>query len=327
MPFSVRPSGILAMALAALCLTGCNKLEPSRPADEARAAAQQRALARKLQAACSSPATYDRLKQVAFEEAMRIRNADPKNLDTLATYSTVRMENPLVKSRDEALDVTVCSGRFVLDLPPGAERGFSGERQLKADVEYAAQMSADGSGLVYQIKGAEPIIYKLAAFDLKHQTYRVPTVGADTQLAAGDTAAPAVPPQSRPTALPAPSSPPPARPQARSPSAAPVGQATPQKRVETRQVAASSSPSFSCRSARTRSERMICTSDRLASLDRAMSSMFYSVMSEADRGTRAELRRSRDRFLAWRERCPDESCIAQAYDDRMAEIRDLASSR
>ena len=171
MPFPVRHAVTLITAFAALTLAGCDKLQPTRPADEARVTAQQRTLARKLQAACSSPATYDRLKQVAFDEAMRIRNADPKNLDTLATYTTVRMENPVVKSRDEALDVTVCSGRFVLDLPPGAERGFAGERQLKADVEYAAQMSADGSGLVYQIKGAEPIVYKLAAFDLQHATF------------------------------------------------------------------------------------------------------------------------------------------------------------
>lgn len=321
MPFPVRHAVTLITAFAALTLAGCDKLQPTRPADEARVAAQQRTLARKLQAACSSPTTYDRLKQVAFEEAMRIRNADPKNLDTLATYTTVRMESPVVKSRDEALDVTVCSGRFVLDLPPGAERGFAGERQLKADVEYAAQMSADGSGLVYQIKGAEPIVYKLAAFDLQHATFRAPAVGADAQLAADGAPAPLLPAQPRDTAPQTPSSP---RPVRIGPQISPPPPPVVRPPVRTR---AASHPSFNCRSARSRSERMVCASDRLASLDRAMSSMFYSVMSDADSATRADLMRSRDRFLAWRERCADESCVVQAYDDRMAEIRDIASGR
>lgn len=325
MDFSVRLAVALIAIAGALPLVGCNQLQPGRPADEARVAAQQRALARKLQAACSSPATFDRLKQVAFEEAMRIRNADPKNLDTLATYSTVRMENPVVKSRDETLDVTVCGGRFVLDLPLGAERGFAGERQLKADVEYAAQMSADGSGLVYQIKGAEPIVYKLAAFDLKQATYRTPTVGADTKLAAGDAVTPMVPTQK--TAPQAPPSPPPVRAEPQVSPPPPVARAPARSSGASRAAAASSPPSFNCRSARSRSERMVCASDRLASLDRAMSSLFYSTMSDAGGATRADLRRSRDRFLAWRDRCADERCVAQAYDDRMAEIRDIASGR
>lgn len=50
-------------------------------------------------------------------------------------------------------------------------------------------------------------------------------------------------------------------------------------------------------------------------------------MSAADGGIRAQLRRSRDRFLAFRNRCPDEESIAQAYEDRMTEIRDITDSR
>lgn len=325
MDFSVRLAVALIAIAGALPLVGCNQLQPGKPADEARVAAQQRALARKLQAACSSPATFDRLKQVAFEEAMRISNADPKNLDTLATYSTVRMENPVVKSRDETLDVTVCGGRFVLDLPLGAERGFAGERQLTGDVEYAAQMSADGSGLVYQIKGAEPIVYKLAAFDMKQATYRTPTVGADTQPAAGDAVTQMVPAQK--TAPQAPPSPRRVRAEPQVSPPPPMASAPARSIGASRAAAASSPPSFNCRSARSRSERMVCASDRLAALDRAMSSLFYSTMSDADGAARADLRRSRDRFLAWRDRCADERCVAQAYDDRMAEIRDIASGR
>ena len=35
-------------------------------------------------------------------------------------------------------------------------------------------------------------------------------------------------------------------------------------------------------------------------------------------------RESRDRFLAYRERCGDEDCVAQAYVDRIDEIADIA---
>jgi uncharacterized protein len=69
---------------------------------------------------------------------------------------------------------------------------------------------------------------------------------------------------------------------------------------------------------------MICSSGALASLDRRMSSMFYSALAGATPQVRASLRRSRDRFLAFRERCGTEDCIAQAYRDRMDEIQDLS---
>jgi uncharacterized protein len=36
------------------------------------------------------------------------------------------------------------------------------------------------------------------------------------------------------------------------------------------------------------------------------------------------LRASRDRWLAFRNRCPSASCVAQAYRDRLDEIADIA---
>jgi hypothetical protein len=291
----------------------------------------------RLREACASSATYDRLKEVVFEEAVRIRNSDPANLDTLATHSVVRMENPVVKSRNEELNVTVCTGRFVLELPPGAEAGFGGERRLGADIEYAAQASADGSGLVYQLNGAEPIIYKLAAFDLQRQRMGTPAAQPDAALADASAAPPAAAPVPEPRIAPQPSEPvvqrepppPPARRIAPRPEPRPEPRPAPRQepRLEPRpepvRATASSRPSFNCRSARSRSEQMVCSSDRLAGKDRAMSSLFYSALADADPRTRAELRRTRDRFLAYRERCGSEACIAEAYDGRVQEIRDI----
>lgn len=301
----------------AIALASCGKLEPNGGTEQARAQ-NERALANKLKAACSSQATYDRLKQVAFDEAIQIRNADPVNLDTLSTHSLVRVENPIVKSRDETLDVTVCSGRFILQVPPGAERAFDGKRQLVADIEYAAQAAADGSGLVYQVKGAEPIIYRLATFDLRSEAYR-PREAAP-RVAAAD-------PRTLPPANP-PAEPAPAQPRATTPAADPTaaGRLPAPEPSKAPQRASTSSPSFSCRAGQSRSERMVCSSDRLASLDRQMSSQFYSSLSRASERQRADLRRTRDRFLTYRERCGDETCVAQAYRDRMDEIRDIAGN-
>lgn len=307
----------LGVSVIALTLTACGETEPKNGSAEILAS-KQKSLAQRLKAACSSQATYDRLKQVAFDEAIRIRNADPVNLDTLSTHSLVRVENPVVKSRDETLDVTVCSGRFVLQVPPGAERAFDGKRQLVADIEYAAQAAADGSGLVYQIKGAEPIIYRLATFDLRSDTYRPKSPATEVAVAQA-----APPPEAR-TAAPPPPPPPPAATPA--PAASPTARPAPAPTQAAPRVAAAA-PSFNCRVARSRSERMVCSSPQLASLDREMSSRFYSALSRGNEGVRAELRRTRDSFLRYRERCPDEACVAQAYRDRMDEIRDISAAR
>lgn len=268
-----------------------------------------------LSEACASSGTYDRLKQVVFEEAVRIRNADPTNLDTLATHSVVRMEEPVVKSRDEDLNVTVCTGRFVLELPPGAERGFGGERRLVAEVEYAAQAAVDGSGLVYQMSGAEPIIYRLASFDLQGQRFQPPGGPAQPQYADAT-----VPPQVGAETPP--------RAAGSAPQPQPQSQPAPVERVApapqpVQRPQASARPSFNCGAARTRSERMVCSSSGLAARDRAMSSQYYSALANADNSRRRALRQTRDRFLAYRERCATEACVAEAYEGRMMEIRDI----
>ena len=70
---------------------------------------------------------------------------------------------------------------------------------------------------------------------------------------------------------------------------------------------------------------MVCNNARLAARDRAMSSQFYSALTDASPRARRELRRTRDRFLAYRERCRDEACVADAYEGRMREINDIMS--
>ena len=279
----------------------------------------------RYQQACASAATYDRLKAIVFEQAARVRNSDPANLNLLATNAVARMENPAVKSRDEELDVIVCTGRFVLELPPGAEKGIGGERRLVADVEYAAQAAADGSGLLYQLKGAEPIVYKLAAFNLQDQPLQQPVGAPSNQMAEAQIQDPAAEADDRPNTVtapqpaPRPAPPQPAPPTPRAEPAPPVPQPQPKASAQAR-------PSFNCGSARTRGELMVCGNSRLGSLDRRMSSLYFQALSDADGGQRRALQSTRNRFLAYRDRCRDEACVADAYQGRMQEIRDIMSN-
>ena len=305
-----RIGGTFLLAAALMATGACDwmkKKEAPTAKSEKQLAAERNERIRK---ACASAATYARLKELVFDEAARIRKTDARNLDPLLAGSVVRMEKPLVKSRDEDLNVTVCTGRFFLELPPGAESAFDGLRRLSAEVEYAAQSAADGSGLIYQMDGAEPIIYRLAAYGLEPGS--TPTLAAAPAPAPAAVPLPPPPPVTEPAPAPtAPLQSSPASPErvARQPAAP---------------VPVRASPSFSCRHARTASEKQVCSSPALAARDRSMASLYYDVMASADPATRARLRRSRDAFLARRERCGSAECIAAAYESRSSEIREIA---
>lgn len=310
-----RIGACLLLASVLMATSACDwmqKKEPPSAKSEKQLAAERNERIRK---ACASEATYSRLKELVFDEAARIRKTDARNLDPLLAGSVVRMEQPRVKSRDEDLNVTVCSGRFFLELPPGTENAFDGLRRLTAEVEYAAQAAADGSGLIYQMDGAEPIIYRLAAFGM--------APGTTPRFAEAPTVAPA-------PAVPA-SAPAPATEVAPIPASAPSAprQAPPEAperivRQASAPVTGDARPSFNCRHARTQSEKHVCSSPMLADRDRRMASLYYDVMARTDPATRAHLRRSRDAFLARRERCRSAECIAAAYDARSAEIRSIS---
>lgn len=363
-----------------LWLAGCGPAALNDPAADKRSAAAERAQAARLRRACGSQDGYERLKAAAFAEAGRVRRANSPTLRRLASLSVVRVDKPVAVGRDEALGVTVCRGRLVIELPPGAEDAFDGDRRLEADIEYSAHEAADGSGLVYQIKGAEPIVYRLAAVDLHA---RQPTPEPEPTAVAVATVVP--PPQSdpRPTARPSRRSP--AEPTARAVAAKPRPAASPTPkaratrtaraapaRVRTKptpnaaiarpvpkpkptvspkpraaavvraapvrarpkprptQVAArvatpAARPSFPCGYARSRVERLVCRDAGLARVDRAMSAEFSAALADADPYARRELRATRTRFLAYRDRCGSAECVRQAYADRIDEIRDIAA--
>jgi hypothetical protein len=86
-------------------------------------------------------------------------------------------------------------------------------------------------------------------------------------------------------------------------------------------------PSFNCSNARTRGEQAVCADPGLAALDRQMASQYGRAISSSPPDRQALLRQTRDRFLAFRDRCPDSACIAEAYRGRMREISDILAGR
>jgi hypothetical protein len=244
---------------------------------------------------CASQATYDLIKRELFRRAAELRGTDEAAFDKLAAFSVVRMDAPMLKSHDEDLGTIACTGSLALDLPPGVAV-VGGRRTLTADIDYAIQPAADGSGDVLTLANANAIITPLATL-------------ARVSALADETLAPAPPTDNRQGAPPLTAEPLPTAPPATPPQAA------------------TASPSFNCQYARTRGEIAVCNDAGLASLDRQMAAQFAGAMAQADPEERAQLLSTRSRFITNRERCRADDCIADAYRDRMAEIRDILAGR
>ena len=251
--------------------------------------------------ACASKATYDLIKRDLFRRAAQLRGSDQGAYDRLSAYAVLRMENPVMESEDSGTGALNCSGSLSLDLPPGVAV-VGGRRTLAADVDYTVQRAADGSGTVVLLRNADAIVAPLA------------TLARTAQPAQN----PAVPPlQPPPIPGPAPGT-----------SMEPVQPAPPPPTPpEAEPRTAGARPSFNCARARTRGEIAVCSNAGLAALDRTMAAQYSRSMAVASPEQQALLRRTRDRFLAYRDRCPTNACIGDAYTGRMREIRDIMEGR
>jgi hypothetical protein len=247
---------------------------------------------------CASQATYDLIKRELFRRAAQLRGSDQAAYDKLSAYAVVRMENPVLESEDKDSGGVNCSGSLSLDLPPGVAV-VGGRHTLMSDVDYTVQPAADGSGNVVLLRNADAIIAPLATLARVGQAAQPPATPVEANAVA-----PEQPQATAPMSQPAPPLPPaPAPP----PSAG--------------------RPSFDCSRARTRGETTVCSDAGLSTLDRNMAAQYIRSMAGASPEQQALLRRTRDRFLAYRDRCPDRKCVGDAYVGRMREIRDIMEGR
>ena len=263
---------------------------------------EQQAKAPAPEKACATNATYDLIKHELFRRAAQLRGSDQAAFDKLSAYAVIRMENPVMESEDKETGAINCSGSLSLDLPP-CVAVVGGRRTLSSDIDYTIQHAADGSGPDVLLRNAEAIVAPLATLARVNQpVVPVTTTPEVNQTAPAQTSGPA---PAAPTMTPTP--PPQPQPAPSRPSAA--------------------RPSFDCSKARARSEIDVCSDAGLATLDRNMAAQFGRAMQDASPDQRDLLRRTRDRFITYRNRCPNRACIGEAYVGRMREIRDIMEGR
>ena len=241
---------------------------------------------------CAAAATYDMIKRDLFRRAAELRGSDQAAYDRLAAAAVVRMENPVLESEDSNTRAINCSGSLSLDLPPGVAV-VGGRRTLMADVDYTIQRAADGSGDVVLLKNADAIVAPLATLARTAPAPQPSAPIGSNAVAPVDPLAPV-----------------------------PEGSATPPP-----PPTPSGRPSFDCANARTRGEIAVCQDSGIAALDVNMVAQYRRSLAVATPAQRALLQSTRDRFLAYRDRCPSRSCIADAYTGRMREIRDIMEGR
>jgi len=246
---------------------------------------------------CANKATYDLIKRELFRRAAQLRGSDQAAFDRLSSYAVVRMENPVMENEDSSTGAVHCSASLSLDLPPGVAV-VGGRRTLSSDIDYSVQPAADGSGPVVLLQNADPIITPLAT--LARVTEPAQANPPVTLNEVAPTAAEPAEPIPTPTTPPAPT------------------HAVPQ---------AGTRPSFNCANARTRGEIAVCKDPGLAALDRQMATQFGRAMATATPEQQAILQRTRNFFLGYRDRCPNNSCVGDAYVGRMREIRDIMEGR
>lgn len=301
--------GDLVLLLSAcIVIAGCDraKQEPSAPA----ARSKQSAAARPANDpdACVRNTDFEPLKRAAFARAKAVDPANALILDQLDAAAVVRMDQPVVMSRDDALAVTLCRGTLVVDLPPGSIDAFSGGRQLTAPIDYVVQRTRDGVTQVHALGGADPIVYRLAAIGLAARDRPF-----DPALAAKTPAATAQEPRTG----------------ARHPRMATVGagvpapaRAAPPRPTRGRP---SIQPSFDCGSAQSRAEQMVCADAYLANLDRELVDEYSRAFRRSGPEGRARLERTRGRFLARLDRCERWACVEDVYQDRLEQIDRIAA--
>jgi len=295
---------VLVLVLVAYFATSKNADQDKLTQNQLAQNQQERGQAKAPSAekACASPQTYDLIKRELFHRAAQLRGSDQAAFDELSRYAVVRMENPVMESRDSSTGAVNCSGSLSLDLPPGV--GVVGGRHtLTSDVDYTVEPAADGSGNVVLLRNADAVIAPLATLARVGQQAPARTAAAPAPSGPVETngVTPEQPRAAPPTAAPQPQQHPPAAPAAPS----------------------SGRPSFDCAKARTKGEIAVCSNAGLAALDRNMAAQYGRAIDQATPEQRTLLRSTRNRFLAYRDRCPSRSCIGDAYVGRMREIRDI----
>jgi hypothetical protein len=301
--------GLVILVLLVAYFATARNSEQDKLSQNEVAQSEQQTRAPSPEKLCAINRTYDLIKHELFRRAAQLRGSDQAAFDQLSGYAVVRMENPVMESQDNSNGAVNCSGSLSLDLPPGV--GIVGGRQtLTADVDYTVQPAADASGNVVVLRNADSIVAPLATLERANQPAPA-TPGSEqgTPAEMNGTA----PKLSEAT---------PAKPSQQPQPPPQSGQVS-----SSGQASSSGQPSFDCAKAHSKGQAAVCANAGLAALDRNMAAQYATAMSGASPEQKELLKRTRGRFMEYRDRCPNRTCIGDAYVGRMREIRDIMEGR
>lgn len=246
---------------------------------------------------CAKNSTYELIKRELFRRAAQVRGSDQAAYGRLADFAVVRMENPVEENENTTTGTVNCSGSLSLDLPPGVAVA-GGRRSLMSDVDYSLSLGTGGSATLAGLRNADTIITPLATLTRVHEAETGTAEDTTSNEAAAQVNSAA--PDDAGAIAPAP---------AESPAAS------------------NAQPSFDCTAAHSRGERAICSNPGLGALDRKLAAQYSRALASASPAQRIILGDTAHRFQAFRDRCPSNTCIAEAYISRMREIRDIVEGR
>jgi uncharacterized protein YecT (DUF1311 family) len=287
--------GLLVLIALIIYLTSGRNPEQDRLTQNEFAQDEQRAQRPMPEKFCTSSATFNIIKQQLFQSAAEVRGSDKAAYERIAATAALRMENPVMESQDSSTGAVNCSGSASLDLPPGLAVA-GGRSTLTADIDYTVQPARDaGPAEKVVLRNADPIVTPLATLARASAPRVQPGV---------ESGVPATGEQQQNVA-------------ASESANKPVG---PQTNYPGR-------PSFDCSHARSKGEITVCSDSGLSALDVNMAAQYRRALAFGSPEQQALLKQTGNRFIAYRDRCPDTHCAAEAYLGRMREIRDIMEGR
>lgn len=169
LPYAAAGAAVIALAAGAY---SCTRGDHSDRLSDAEAGIAQPGadnLAAEAEAAepvdpairCGSAAAGAALKRELFRRAAQIRGKDSEMLERIAAAAALRVDRPVVTSRDEGLGSIACAASAALDLPPGLAVA-GGRTSLGAELGYSLEPAADGSGDTVVLTNAEAMVVPLA---------------------------------------------------------------------------------------------------------------------------------------------------------------------
>lgn len=283
----MRP--LLTLLILATALGACGRHNPDR-LDDNQLASVAVDKTKSPDERCAAAAAQEAVKRELFRRAAEVRGSNAEAYEKIASFSVLVVEGAAPVAAVAASEAVDCRARGTLRLPPGLHAA-GGRTSLSGDLAFS--IGAD-RGATVSLSQGDAIILPLATLTQQRGTTSQPL------------------PPSIPVPLPVV----PTAPQSTfgmSPSPKPR--------------AVGPGPSFNCARANARSEMAVCASSGLSALDRSMADHFRFALTRADPDQARALEGTRNRFLAYRDRCGSDACIAQAYRGRIREIDDIIAGR